>query len=141
MADREASLFRKFLVQQVSDDFTGKPYQLPLLVRTPALWEIYPVVCCGGRSMRTKSITKFAIIKVALIGAFVAALPLSPVQAAKAAKATKMTGACAQSGGRCVSDCDQLNWCAVYTCANGKSTPVPFWRCFEPSGLCLAPRC
>lgn len=36
---------------------------------------------------------------------------------------------------------DQLSWCTVYTCSNGKSTPVPFLRCFEPSGLCLAPRC
>jgi hypothetical protein len=62
---------------------------------------------------------------------------LSPAFAAK----QKPTGACAQPGGRCVSDCDQLNWCQVYTCVSGQSTPVPFWRCFEPSGLCLAPRC
>jgi hypothetical protein len=26
-------------------------------------------------------------------------------------------------------------------CTNGVSTPVPVWRCFEPSGLCLAPHC
>jgi hypothetical protein len=67
-----------------------------------------------------------------------ASLSLSP---ALAAKSKNLTGACAQSGSRCVSDCDPLHWCQVYTCANGKSTPVPFWRCFEPSGLCLAPRC
>jgi hypothetical protein len=40
-----------------------------------------------------------------------------------------------------VSDCDAFNWCTMYTCNNSQSTPVPFWRCFEPSGLCLAPRC
>jgi curli biogenesis system outer membrane secretion channel CsgG len=68
---------------------------------------------------------------------------MSPVMAAKHAKAikTKMTGACAQQSGRCVSDCDQSNWCRVYTCVSGQSTPVPFWRCFQPSGLCLAPHC
>jgi hypothetical protein len=60
---------------------------------------------------------------------------------ALAAKGKKLTGACAQSSGRCVSDCDGLNWCNVYTCVNGQSTPVPFWRCFQPSGLCLAPHC
>ena len=70
-------------------------------------------------------------------GAIVLAL-LSP---ALAGKNKKLTGACAQSAGRCVSDCDRLNWCQVYTCTNGKSTPVPFWRCFQPSGLCLAPHC
>lgn len=63
---------------------------------------------------------------------------LSPALAAKHAKAT---GACAQPTNRCVADCDQLNWCTVYTCINGQSTPVPFWRCYQPSGLCLAPHC
>jgi hypothetical protein len=29
----------------------------------------------------------------------------------------------------------------MYTCVGGQSTPVPFWRCFQPSGLCLAPHC
>jgi hypothetical protein len=52
-----------------------------------------------------------------------------------------MTGACAASSGRCIADCDQLHWCQVYACVGGKSAPVPFWRCFEPSGLCLAPHC
>jgi hypothetical protein len=63
--------------------------------------------------------------------------------AAKHAKApkTKLTGACAQQSGRCISDCDQLKWCTMNTCVNGQSTRVPFWRCFEPSGLCLAPHC
>jgi hypothetical protein len=56
-------------------------------------------------------------------------------------KHAKMTGACAASSGRCIADCDQLHWCQVYACVGGKSTPVPFWRCFEPSGLCLAPHC
>jgi hypothetical protein len=73
-----------------------------------------------------------------------AAMALTPALAAKKqmhkAKVAA-TGACAQSAGRCVSDCDQLDWCTVYTCVNGQSTPVPFWRCFEPSGLCLAPHC
>jgi hypothetical protein len=77
------------------------------------------------------------ILKIMLVGVLTAA-SWSP---ALAAKEKKTTGACAQSTGRCVSDCDQSNWCTVYTCTNGKSTPVPFWRCFEPSGLCLAPRC
>jgi hypothetical protein len=77
------------------------------------------------------------VLKIALIGALAAA-SMSP---ALAAKGKKMTGACAQPNGRCVSDCNQLNWCTVYTCTNGQSTPVPFWQCYEPSGLCLAPRC
>jgi hypothetical protein len=83
--------------------------------------------------MRTNSIPK-----IVLAGALTAAA-FSPALAAKEKK--KMTGACAQANGRCVSNCDQLNWCTVYTCTDGKSTPVPFWRCFEPSGLCLAPPC
>jgi len=75
--------------------------------------------------------------------AALAAASTSPAMAAKDAKATKakMSGACAQQSGRCVSDCDQLNWCTMYTCVNGQSTPVPFWRCFQPSGLCLAQHC
>jgi hypothetical protein len=89
--------------------------------------------------MRTKSIAA-----IALTGAF-AVTSLSPALAAAAAAKhnnnKKQTGACAAPNGRCVSDCDAFNWCVVYTCNNGQSTPVPFWRCFEPSGLCLAPRC
>jgi len=50
-----------------------------------------------------------------------------------------MSGACVQQSGRCISDCDQLNWCTMYICVNCQSTAVPFWRCFQPSGLCLAP--
>ena len=69
------------------------------------------------------------------------AIVLASLSPALAAKNKTSTGACAEAGGRCVSDCDALNWCQVYTCANGKSTPVPFWRCFQPSGLCLAPHC
>jgi hypothetical protein len=86
-----------------------------------------------GYSMRTK-----AIITILLAGALGAA-SLSPAWAAQ--HHAKITGACAQASGRCVSDCDQLDWCQVFTCVNGQSTPVPFWRCFEPSGLCLAPHC
>ncbi len=75
----------------------------------------------------------------------IAALGVASLSSALAAKHVdkhvKATGACAQSGGRCIADCDQLNWCQVYTCVGGKSTPVAFWRCFEPSGLCLAPHC
>ena len=77
---------------------------------------------------------------VALATVF-AALSLSSASAAKHARVSEPTGACAQQNGRCVSDCDQFNWCTVYTCQNGKSTPVPFWRCYQPSGLCLAPHC
>jgi hypothetical protein len=83
-------------------------------------------------SMRAKS-----IVRVILSGALAAGM-LTP---AMAAKHVAKTGACAQPGGRCVSDCDALNWCQVYACVNGQSTPVPFWRCFQPSGLCLAPHC
>jgi hypothetical protein len=81
-------------------------------------------------------------IAVAALAASLGAASLSPALAAKHVKSTKtMTGACAQSSGRCISDCDQFNWCTMYTCTNGQSTPVPFWRCFQPSGLCLAPHC
>jgi hypothetical protein len=86
----------------------------------------------GGSSMRS------TFIKIVLVGMFAAA-SLAPALATKHEK--KLTGACAQSSGRCIADCDNLNWCAMYTCTNGRSTPVPFWRCFEPSGLCLAPHC
>lgn len=90
------------------------------------------------KSILTLSILTISIVTVALAGALAVA-SLSPALAAK--HQAKMTGACAQSGGRCIADCDQFHWCQVYTCAGGKSTPVPFWRCFEPSGLCLAPHC
>jgi hypothetical protein len=82
------------------------------------------------------------VVSITIAAAFAAA-SMSPVLAAKHAKVSKakMTGACAQPSGRCVSDCDQLNWCTMYTCVNGQSTAVPFWRCFQPSGLCLAPHC
>lgn len=76
------------------------------------------------------------------IAAVLAAASMSPAMAAKRAKPAKaMFGACAQPSGRCVSDCDQLNWCTMYICVNGQSTAVPFWRCYQPSGLCLAPHC
>jgi hypothetical protein len=82
-----------------------------------------------------------SLLTALLAGALIAASLSALSSPALAAKAKSATGACAQPNGRCVSDCDQLNWCQVYTCVNGQSTPVPFWRCFEPSGLCLAPRC
>jgi len=85
-----------------------------------------------------------SIVTLALAGGLGVALglaSLSPAFAAHHAKNKKMTGACSQSAGRCISDCDAFNWCAMYTCVNGQSTPVPFWRCYEPSGLCLAPHC
>jgi hypothetical protein len=92
----------------------------------------------------SKNMSKKSIATIALAVAFAAA-SLSPALAAKHARATKTAGkavgACAQPSGRCVSDCDQFNWCIVNTCVNGQSTPVPFWRCFQPSGLCLAPHC
>jgi len=81
-------------------------------------------------------------IAVAALAAILGVAFPSPALAAKHAKSTtKMTGACAQPSGRCISDCDQYNWCTMYTCTTGQSTPVPFWRCFQPSGLCLAPHC
>ena len=92
----------------------------------------------------SKNMSKKSIAAIALAVAFCAA-SLSPALAAKHVKAgktaSKPAGACAQPSGRCVSDCDQFNWCTVNTCVNGQSTPVPFWRCFQPSGLCLAPHC
>jgi hypothetical protein len=86
-----------------------------------------------------------SIVKIILAVALAAA-SLSPALAAKSkAKASlsgaNLTGACAKPNGRCVSDCDQANWCVVHSCINGQSTPMPFWRCYQPSGLCLAPHC
>jgi hypothetical protein len=90
---------------------------------------------------REMPMLKKALLTVALAGAVWGAFGMVSSSPAVAAKDQKPTGACAQPGNRCVSDCDPFNWCQVYTCVNGQSTPVPFWRCFEPSGLCLAPRC
>ncbi len=81
-----------------------------------------------------------SIPTIILAGAL-ALVSLSPAFAAPKHAAKKASGACAQSSGRCISDCDAFNWCAMYTCSNGQSTPIPFWRCYEPSGLCLAPHC
>jgi hypothetical protein len=85
------------------------------------------------------------LTKVVVTIVFIAALGAASLSSALAAKhidkRAKATGACAQSGERCIADCDPLHWCQVYTCVGGKSTPVAFWRCFEPSGLCLAPHC
>jgi hypothetical protein len=89
--------------------------------------------------MRTKTIAHTKTIATVMLAGALAVTSLSPALAAKSKK--QMTGACAQSAGRCVSDCDPLSWCTMYTCVNGQSTPVPFWRCFQPSGLCLAPHC
>jgi len=89
---------------------------------------------------REHSVLKKSVATVALAAALGTA-SVSAALAAKHARHVKMTGACAQSSGRCIADCDQLHWCQVYTCVGGKSTPVPFWRCYEPSGLCLAPHC
>ncbi len=85
--------------------------------------------------MQIKSITTI-ILAGALALASLSAAFAAPKHAAK-----KSSGACAQASGRCISDCDAFNWCAMYTCSNGQSTPIPFWRCYEPSGLCLAPHC
>jgi hypothetical protein len=88
-----------------------------------------------------------SIFTIALASALAVA-SLSPALAAKAkggdksgSKAGKIAGACAQPNGRCISDCDATHWCVVNTCTNGQSTRMPFWRCFEPSGLCLVPHC
>jgi hypothetical protein len=86
----------------------------------------------GGGSVRKKSIIKIALAGVLAVATFSPAL---------AAKHKNMTGSCAQPTGRCISDCDQLSWCTMYICSNGQSTPVPLWRCFQPSGLCVAPHC
>ena len=80
-----------------------------------------------------------SIVPFLLAGALGAA-SLTPALAAKQDK-PKASGACAQPSNRCISDCDQLNWCTMNICSNGRTTPVPVWRCFEPSGLCLAPHC
>jgi len=85
--------------------------------------------------VRRKSIVKI-ILAVAL-----ATASLSPALAAKSNAKVILTGACTQPNGRCISDCDQTNWCVVHACVNGQSTPMPFWRCYQPSGLCLAPHC
>jgi hypothetical protein len=84
--------------------------------------------------MRQKTIARF------VIAAALSAVVSWPAAAAKHDR-PKPTGACAQPSNRCISDCDGLNWCTVYTCVNGQSTPMPLWRCFQPSGLCLAPHC
>jgi hypothetical protein len=89
----------------------------------------------GDTFMRRKPIVKI-ILAVAL-----AAASLSPALAAKSKAKANLTGACAQPNGRCISDCDATNWCVVHACVNGQSTPMPFWRCYQPSGLCLAPHC
>jgi hypothetical protein len=82
-----------------------------------------------------------AATKILLATALATAM-LSPTLAAKKhARTSRVSGACAQPTGRCISDCDQYNWCQMNVCSNGNSTPVAFWRCFEPSGLCLAPHC
>jgi hypothetical protein len=80
-------------------------------------------------------------LKMTAIVAFSGLLAAASLSPALASKHAKGIGACAQPTNRCVSDCDQLNWCTVSTCINGQSTPVPFWRCYQPSGLCLAPHC
>jgi hypothetical protein len=85
----------------------------------------------GGRAMLKKSIA-FAAVAMA---------SMSPALAAKELRTPRPTGACAQSTGCCIAACDQLNWCQMYICTGGRSKPVPFWRCYEPSGLCFAPRC
>jgi hypothetical protein len=90
--------------------------------------------------MNLKMYLKMYLKIITTIG-IAAALGLASLSPTLAAKHAKATGACAQSSGRCVSDCDELNWCTMYTCTGGQSTPVPFWRCFQPSGLCLAPHC
>jgi len=90
---------------------------------------------------REFTIVPMKSIATMVLAAALGVASLSPALAAKHARPAKMTGACAQASGRCIADCDQLDWCQVYTCVGGKSTPVPFWRCFEPSGLCLASHC
>ena len=58
------------------------------------------------------------------IAAVLGAASMSPALAAKHAKpAGAMSGACARHGGRCISDCDQLNWCTMYIRANGQFDP------------------
>jgi hypothetical protein len=84
--------------------------------------------------MRTQFVMKLALVAV------VAMASMSPALAARR-HMHRTAGACGQSVGRCIADCDQLGWCQMYTCSGGNSTPVPFWRCYEPSGLCFAPHC
>jgi len=72
--------------------------QRPPLVHATGLWKFCADgECCGDSSMRCRS-----ILKIVLAGALAASsLSLSP---ALAAKAKKISGACAQPNGRCVSD-------------------------------------
>ncbi len=82
-----------------------------------------------------------SIATIMLAGA-VAAASLTPALAAmRHMHGARMAGACGSPTMRCIADCDQFHWCQVYVCTNGKSTPIPFWRCFEPSGLCVSPHC
>jgi hypothetical protein len=53
----------------------------------------------------------------AALTAVLFAASLLPAVAAEHPKRTK-TGACAQSYGRCISDCDQYNWCTMYIRTN-----------------------
>lgn len=85
--------------------------------------------------MLIKSVTKV------VLAATLAVASLSPALAKKHMHAPKMSTACTNPTGRCIGECDSLNWCQMYACANGQATPVPFWRCYEPSGLCFAPHC
>jgi hypothetical protein len=81
-----------------------------------------------------------SIAKIVLVAA-VAAASMSPALAARHLRTARPVGACGQPTNRCIADCDQLGWCQMYTCNGGQSTPVPFWRCYEQSGLCFAPHC
>ena len=76
-----------------------------------------------------------SVAKIAIAGALALA-SLSPALAAKKPMHASK-GACGNPTGRCIAECDQFNWCQVYVCGNGQSTPVPFLRCYEPSGLCF----
>ncbi len=104
-ADREAAL--SFLAS--------------LLVGQPRLWEICALKCVACVTEATACRAR-STARIVLAGVLICALGWASPPPVLAAKHKKPTGACAQSGGRCVADCDQLHWCQVYTCVGGKST-------------------
>jgi len=83
--------------------------------------------------MLRKSVLKI-VVAVTLSAAALSPAPAKPNMTPK--------GACGNPTGRCIADCDSFNWCQIYVCgANRQSTPISFWRCYQPSGLYAAPHC
>ena len=83
--------------------------------------------------MILKSVTKSVLIATVAL----TAVSFSPAFAAK--RMSKPAGACATPTQRCISKCDQYNWCQVNTCNGGQTVEVPMWKCYQPSGMCSPP--